>query len=116
MILEIIWACWHLPLFFISGTGQHQLPFGLFLLNTVALSILFTWVYNNTSGSILMSILLHTAVNGWASVIPIYPSAANSLRPYAIATALLIIIAALIVLVFGARTLTGQVDRATSSR
>ncbi len=116
VILGIIWVCWHLPLFFISGAVQHQLPFGLFLLNTIALSILFTWVYNNTSGSILMSILLHTAVNGWAWVIPILPSDANSLRPYAIATALLIIIAALIVLVFGARTLTGQVDRATSSR
>ncbi len=116
VILGIIWACWHLPLFFISGAVQHELPFGLFLLNTIALSILFTWVYNNTSGSILMSILLHTAVNGWSWVIPILPSAANSLRPYAIATALLIIIAALIVLVFGARTLTGQVDRATSSR
>jgi len=116
VILGIIWACWHLPLFFISGTGQHQLPFSLFLLNTIAISILFTWVYNNTSGSILMSILLHTAVNGWAWVIPIYPSAVNSLRPCAIATALLIIIAALIVLVFGARTLTGQIDRATASR
>lgn len=115
VILGIIWACWHLPLFFISGTGQHQLPFGLFLLNTIALSILFTWVYNNTSGSILMSILLHTAVNGWEWVIPVYPSAANSLRPYVIVTILLTITAAIITLSFGARTLTGQSNRAISS-
>jgi hypothetical protein len=116
VILGIIWACWHLPLFFISGTGQHQLPFGLFLLNTIALSILFTWVYNNTSGSILMSILLHTAVNGWEWVIPIYPSAVNSLRPYAIVAILLTITTAMITLFFGARTLTGQNNRATSNQ
>jgi len=116
VILGIIWACWHLPLFFISGTGQHQLPFGLFLLNTIALSILFTWVYNNTSGSILMSILLHTAVNGWEWVIPIYPSAVNSLRPYAIVAILLTITTAMITLFFGAQTLTGQNNRATSNQ
>ncbi|MCU0551365.1 MAG: CPBP family intramembrane metalloprotease [Leptolyngbya sp. Prado105] len=94
--IGVVWAGWHLPLFFIPGQLQQQFPFPLFLINTVGLSILFTWVYNNTQGSVLSAIVLHTAVNGWSGVIPILPEAAGSLRPYAIATLLVWIIAILI--------------------
>lgn len=108
VILGIVWACWHLPLFFMPNTIQHRLPFGLFWVNVVALSILFTWVYNNTSGSVLISILLHTAVNGWSWVIPVLPGAMNDVRAYAIATLLLTVTSAIVVFAFGARTLTGR--------
>lgn len=87
--IGIVWAFWHLPLFFIPGQLQQQFPFPLFLMNAIALSILFTWIYNHTQGSVLSAIVLHTAVNGWTYVIPILPQAAGSIRPYAIATLLL---------------------------
>ncbi|MBD2078871.1 type II CAAX endopeptidase family protein [Leptolyngbya sp. FACHB-17] len=89
LILGIIWSTWHLPLFFTPGTVQQQLPIVLFFLNTTALSILFTWLFNRTDGSVVIAIVLHTAVNGWAWVFPIFPKVANSLRPYSIATVLL---------------------------
>jgi membrane protease YdiL (CAAX protease family) len=63
ILLGIIWSCWHLPLFFIPGTAQYELPFILFVIEDISLSIIFTWVYNRTHGSLIFSILLHGSFN-----------------------------------------------------
>ena len=69
LILGIVWAVWHLPLFFIEGSFQAEAVgfgttgFWLFMIGIVALSVVFTWVYNNTSRSIIAIILLHGWVN-----------------------------------------------------
>ncbi|MEM3357083.1 MAG: CPBP family intramembrane glutamic endopeptidase [Candidatus Bathyarchaeia archaeon] len=63
LILGLIWGAWHLPLFFISGTIQSQTPIWGFMILIVCGTILFTWVYNNTGGSILAAMLFHTMNN-----------------------------------------------------
>lgn len=63
LILGVIWALWHLPLFFLAGSIQSQLPIGAYLIMTVALTVLFTWVYNSTGGSLLLVLLLHGMIN-----------------------------------------------------
>lgn len=63
IIVGIVWACWHLPLFFIAGTSQYGYPFGLFMVSAILLSILITWLFNRTKGSLVFPILLHTAYN-----------------------------------------------------
>jgi uncharacterized protein len=63
LILGVLWTLWHLPLFFIQGTSQSTTPFFLFALSTIASSILITWVYNQTRGSVLLALLFHTALN-----------------------------------------------------
>ncbi|PRY13153.1 hypothetical protein CLV24_10667 [Pontibacter ummariensis] len=66
-ILGFFWICWHLPLFFIEGTSQHAKGFGFqfwsWSFQLVFLSIVFTWVYNNTNRSILAAVLLHLMAN-----------------------------------------------------
>lgn len=66
IILGFIWGAWHLPLFFIVRQElYYQRPiWGLVLLiGLVLVSILFTWLYNNTGGSILAALLFHTMFN-----------------------------------------------------
>lgn len=94
--LGVVWALWHLPLFWLDGAPQNQVPFGLFFLMTIALSVLFAWLFNNTNGSVLLTMLFHGAVNTWSGPLRILPSATGSLRPYEI-TVLLIWAAAIFV-------------------
>jgi membrane protease YdiL (CAAX protease family) len=61
LIVGLVWALWHLPLFMMVGTSQHELgiPFIGFLIKLMASSILYTWLYNNTKQSLWSAILLH---------------------------------------------------------
>jgi uncharacterized protein len=61
--LGVIWFIWHLPAFLIGGSPQIGLSLPAFLLSALALSILATWLYNNTQGSVLPSVLLHLTAN-----------------------------------------------------
>jgi len=63
LILGTIWAFWHFPIWYIEGDSHQGSPFFLFALTIVFLSILFTWVYNNAEGSILVAVALHTTYN-----------------------------------------------------
>ena len=61
VIVGVFWGLWHLPLFMMVGTSQHELgdPFISFLIKITASSILYTWLYNNTKHSLWSAILLH---------------------------------------------------------
>lgn len=74
LVLGFFWGLWHLPLFFMQGTTQAEagIPIWEFILQIMVLSILFTWLYNNTSGSLLVAILFHTIGNTTAALLPPY--------------------------------------------
>ncbi len=60
LILGVFWACWHLPAWFLPDSPQAGLSFPVFLVSVVATSIIYTWFYNSTGGSLLLIIVLHT--------------------------------------------------------
>jgi uncharacterized protein len=94
LILGAVWGMWHLPLFYIADTAQSHLPFALFMMSTLALSILFAWLFNRTGGSVLPALVLHTAVNAWSWVIPVMVMREGStLRPYGLAVGILVLTA-----------------------
>jgi membrane protease YdiL (CAAX protease family) len=61
LIVGLVWALWHLPLFMMVGTSQHEsgVLFIGFLMKLMASAILYTWLYNNTKQSLWSAILLH---------------------------------------------------------
>jgi membrane protease YdiL (CAAX protease family) len=68
LLLGMVWAVWHIPLFFMEGTYQYELGFGSaafwrFIVFAVIISIFFTWIYNNNQRSILSAALFHFSVN-----------------------------------------------------
>ena len=74
VILGTLWGCWHLPAFFYAGgvTEGARMAFTLpgfiqffsgELINFVLLSLMFTWVYNTTRGSLPVIILFHTVMD-----------------------------------------------------
>lgn len=66
VVLGLLWAGWHIPMFFVAGTRQTY-PFIGFVIMVVSVSVVMTWVWDHTQGSILIAALFHAAMNtSWA--------------------------------------------------
>ncbi len=63
LILGVIWTCWHIPLFFVTGMTQMGIPFPIYLVLVLTLTVYMTWLYNNTGGSLLITVLAHFSFN-----------------------------------------------------
>lgn len=57
LILGVIYAAWHLPLIVIGKVGWWQVPM------QIAATMVWTWIYNRTNGSVLLTAILHAAWN-----------------------------------------------------
>jgi uncharacterized protein len=68
LIIALFWVVWHIP---ISPALKSVSFFGLFLLEVVPLSVLFSWLYINSRGSILVVVLYHLVANAVVEVLNI---------------------------------------------
>ena len=107
LILGTVWALFHLPLFYIKDTfhadrGAWSAWFWLFMLQIVAASFIFTWIFNNTRHSTLAAILLHFAINLTAELVN------RTERTNLFATLLWIVAAAVAAALMGVRTPPGD--------
>ncbi len=106
LILGSAWALWHIPLFFINGTFQHDVlhfgsvDFWTFISGPVITSVLFTWIYNNNHRSTLSAIILHFMINLSGELIPM-----NS-QARLISSLLVLLITIIVVILWGPSTLT----------
>ncbi|MFL0167612.1 CPBP family intramembrane glutamic endopeptidase [Candidatus Clostridium helianthi] len=57
VIVGVIWTCWHIPMFLFHIQGYDN--FIVYLLQTISLSIIYTWIYNHVKGSLLIPVLYH---------------------------------------------------------
>jgi len=100
MILGVIWAIWHIPLFFLKGSSQYGFPYGIFFVNTIAFSIIIAYVLNKSGESLFLSMLFHGAFNTSLSCINIMPQITHTLRPIIIAIFILWIICIIMIRFF----------------
>jgi membrane protease YdiL (CAAX protease family) len=68
LILGVIWGFWHLPKYLAPGNTS---SFALFMLKIVADSVLYTWLFNNTKGSLLLTTIFHASGNTAGVFLPI---------------------------------------------
>jgi uncharacterized protein len=71
LLLGLMWAAWHAPLFLIPEMPQAQFPVLWFVLSLLGASMILTWVYNATGGSLLVVVLFHAASNTASVLMPL---------------------------------------------
>jgi CAAX protease family protein len=82
IVLGVIWACWHLPFFFIQRADTFGQSFPVYLLSVTAISVAMAWLYWRTNGSLLLTMMLHAAVNNTKDIVP--SAAAAPANPFAL--------------------------------
>lgn len=126
LILGVIWGLWHAPKFFLAGQGTSALPFFLaFLVSVIAETILITWVYNNTGGSLLLATLFHFSSDAFLTMfLPAWVSPSSIPLTFALMTLMQVAVSVFVVVYYGPAHLsrkptmaaTGGVEPADSSR
>lgn len=101
IVLGLIWGCWHIPLFFIEGTGQYHMSLLVFVVAAPGTSILHTWVYNKTGRNLLAAWLLHAALGTAWEVFPIVQAQVEGYQRVYIYDLVAAVVIALLVVVIG---------------
>jgi membrane protease YdiL (CAAX protease family) len=63
LILGLGWWLWHLPLVWTAGAAIEDQPLWLLLADLLAKSLIFTYLFLGTQGSVLFAIMLHASTN-----------------------------------------------------
>ena len=72
VILGLVWGAWHIPsILFFGETNTLNIIWSV--VNFIPVTILFTWLYNNTQGSLLLATLFHASTqysNNFLGTVP----------------------------------------------
>lgn len=88
-ILGFIWGIWHLPLFLMPETWHGQAGFKFagfwtFMVYSIGLAMMMTWVYLKTNRSILTGFMMHLASNFTGNLILPYSDRIEIMRMVAV--------------------------------
>lgn len=102
LVVGVVWAGWHLPVYLLP-LGLTNGPFRLFLPFAVLASVAFTWIYNSTNGSVLVSMLLHGSLNSAVGLVGgvLALDPVNEVAPWRARILGALLVAVTIVLVYG---------------
>jgi membrane protease YdiL (CAAX protease family) len=120
LVLGLLHAFWHTPLFLIPGNTQGEMglfsvDYLIFIAGVAAGAVLVTWVYNHTGRSILSAILLHFWSNTVGNlIIGLHGAAPTGYN--ALFAGLLIVLATALVAGWDASTLMGGRQAARPQR
>ena len=63
VMLGIIWAVWHAPLFFMEGTSQSHIHFPSYVLLCLGITVVLGYVFNTARGGVIAAVITHAAIN-----------------------------------------------------
>jgi membrane protease YdiL (CAAX protease family) len=105
LILAPIWALWHLPLWFTGAPTSTPTFYAAFVVSVFAFSVILTWVYNSTGGSLLMVVLLHATAN-LPVTLAIGDLGSRAMVPVLLFWGLMVVAAIVVVIVAGPKHLS----------
>jgi membrane protease YdiL (CAAX protease family) len=108
LLIWLPWTLFHLPYFLTKGSMFQAMGFPAFASGTLALSVIFTWLFNHSRGSVLLCTLMHAALNSW----PLLLMPTSSIMPGSFGYVLDAAVVVLLVLRFGAARLSHKQDKA----
>lgn len=103
IILGVIWAFWHLPFWFVPNSAHGSSSFLWFLVVVIFLSILYTWIYNNTEGNLLAATIFHAMYNLTALILIPFSQTYNGGFYYFL---IIVIFTILVIVIFSPKTLS----------
>jgi CAAX protease family protein len=99
-------ALLHAPDYFVDEMNFRKSVGALmFTIFTIALSVIFAWVFLNTKGSLLIVTLFHASGNAWSNLLT-----DNSIQPFYYSIAIIVIFAIAVVLINGPKNLSRQAN------
>jgi membrane protease YdiL (CAAX protease family) len=117
IIIGVLWGIWHIPLYFLEGSLQYsfRMDAGLipavlgYTVYLIAWSIQYTWLFNNTKGSVLLAAVFHGAGNAWmGGYIDVYRGHWDGILAHA---AVSVVVSIIIILVAGPANLSRTNER-----
>jgi membrane protease YdiL (CAAX protease family) len=70
ILLGVIWATWHLPLFYLEAADTFHQSFPLYLLQVTGLSVIMAWLLWKVNGNLLPLMVFHAAINNTKDIVP----------------------------------------------
>lgn len=70
VLLGVIWAAWHLPLFYLKEADTYGQSFPIYLLQVTAISVAMAWLYWRTRLSLILVMLMHATINNTKDIVP----------------------------------------------
>jgi membrane protease YdiL (CAAX protease family) len=108
LVLGVIWALWHLPELVSDPNERELVPY---LLAVLAYSVLITWLYNSTRGSLPIVILFHAAINTAAKFLMPEFEGSHEVTAWWCYAAVYVLVALAVIAVSGAGRLATDLPR-----
>jgi membrane protease YdiL (CAAX protease family) len=105
LILGSIWAIWHLPLILVNDFTAH----GAFM--PVIAAVMFTWVFQNSKGSVLLAILMHASYQNSVRYLGKVFTDGDHVQQQWLGNGIWIVMIAAILLVYGARSFVNRTPK-----